>query len=144
MFIIISSIILLWLVAMGAQFHCDSLLLNKFTDIDIEQYEVLNNSRNFELRLLNLKFRSFLLPSYKGVYSSIVLPDTFNLNINEELILLSTNSSAGEQRKYKQVHKQDCKIKKDIFAGNLLVIKIDEFTLTFKTPRNFDFLGLSG
>lgn len=131
------SIILIWIIAMTAQFYCDSLLLNKFSD-EIE-YEDLNNGRNYKLRLLNLKFHSFLLPSYRGRYQSIVLPDMFNLNINGDFISLSTNSPIELQRKNKKIHKTNCKIKKDIFAGNLLLIQINEFKLTFKVPKDFEF-----
>ncbi|MCQ2753727.1 MAG: hypothetical protein MJ231_01620 [bacterium] len=108
----------------------------KSNDIELDIYDKNLQSENlieeFCMDLLNLNW----LPSSRGYFSSFLFSEKFACKVFSKYITLTIKMSYGEMFSIK-IPKDQCSFKKDIFAGNLLRIKFDKFSLLFKLPNQF-------
>lgn len=105
----------------------------KDNDFSLDKDAISQNSNNledgFEITLLNLVF----LPSYRGEYQSFLFKNKFYLECHETFDALTLNTSTAT---YKiKLSKSASRIKRDLFPGKLLEIKVGEQSLLFRLPN---------
>ena len=109
-------------------------LINTFRNHSVIKDEALSQESHdfigrFELTLVNFDF----LPSYKGKYQSILFKNKFQMECYREFYILTIVTADSSYRI--KVSPKECSIKKDIFSGKLLKVKVRQHNLLFKLPN---------
>lgn len=109
-------------------------LINTFRNHSVIKDEALSQKSHdfigrFELTLVNFDF----LPSYKGKYQSILFKNKFQMECYRKFYILTIFTADSSYRI--KVSPKECHIKKDIFSGKLLKVKVRQHNLLFKLPN---------
>lgn len=130
LFILIIILIITGLLCI--QFYYEGKLVKYFEQkqIDTGSVEDTDLKDAYEMTLIN--FNRF--PSYKGEYTSLLFDNVFHIKIYSNYVILTIKTSLHGSYSIK-MPKFKLLVKNDIFAGKLLNIKFDNYSLLFKFPN---------
>lgn len=122
-FILILSLLIVPVI-LWIQYKKEQKLLESF--IQCNELPLSESLNKFSISLIQID----LLPITGRFATTFLFSKDFNCSIYKDCILLTMNN---EGKYYSRIiPKQDIKLKKDLFAGNIIYVRIDNVKLVFQ------------